>query len=67
MKEKRGSYKGIKDNLLIFSSSVNVIFLSGYSVLSDPSPTLPSQVLLLLTFAYAYFEPYKFKHWFLWN
>lgn len=62
MKEKRGSYKGIKDTLLIFSSSVNVIFLSGYSVLSDPSPMLPSQVLLLLTFAYAYFEPYKFEH-----
>lgn len=47
MKEKRGSYKGKKDTLLKFSRSVNVILLSGYSVLSDTlaSLALHTQVL----------------------
>lgn len=50
---KRVNYKGRKDTLLLFSSSVHVILL--YSVLSDPSPTPHSQGLVLLIFCLSIF------------
>lgn len=42
-----GSYKSTKDTLLILSNPANVILLSGYSVLSEPFPSLHSQGLLM--------------------